>query len=163
MYGIFKNTDSADRALAKFAALDYDPKEISIITEQSNNAAKGAGTGAVTGGLAGGVAGLLLGIGAVTITGFSPLLIAGPFALLLGIPAAAAATVEGVAAGAVGGGLIGVMVGLGIPESTAQVYQNSIKEGKILIGVPVRSGADSDIVRKVFTDENAEEIYLLNK
>ncbi len=48
IYGTFTNTDSADRALTKLEALNYDPKEISLIatenitTKEGTEAGKGA-------------------------------------------------------------------------------------------------------------------------
>jgi uncharacterized membrane protein len=166
IYGIFNNMDSADRALTKFAALNYSPQEVSVIVNEdivkeskSKEVVKGAGTGVVAGGIVGGVAGLLLGISAITVAGLSPLIIAGPLAVALGITAGAAATIEGAAVGALGGGLLGALVGLGIPRETAEIYETKIKEGKVLLGVPIKTGIDMEIVRKVFEDEHAEEIY----
>ncbi len=165
IYGIFKDIDSADRALTKFAALNYNPQDISVILEEETSkkyqTVKGAGTGVAVGGLLGGIAALLLGAGAITITGLSPLLVAGPLALALGISGTAAAAAEGAAAGAVGGGLIGALVGRGIPKETAEAYETGIKAGKILLGVPVKTGMDENIVRKIFTDESAEQVYSL--
>ncbi len=100
-------------------------------------------------------------MGAITVAGLSPLLIAGPLATALGITGAAAATIEGAASGAVGGGLVGALVGLGIPKETAESYEASIKEGEVLLGVPVKEGVDEDIVTKIFEDEKAKNIYSL--
>ncbi len=165
IYGVFKDLDSADRALTKFAALNYNPEEVSVILEENtykkHQTGKGARTGAVAGGLAGGIGALLLGVGAITISGLSPLLIAGPVALALGISGTAAAAIEGAAAGAVGGGLIGALVGRGVPKETAETYEREIKAGKVLLGVPVITGVDEEGVLKVFRDENAEEVYSL--
>ena len=166
IYGVFKNIESADKAITKFAALDYDPKEISLIVKEGTSTktgqvTKGAGSGAVAGGLIGGVGALLVGIGAITITGLAPLLIAGPLALALGISGAAAATAEGAAAGVVGGGLIGALVGMGMPKETAEVYESSVKKGEILLAVPSKDGVSDEMVRKVFMDEGATDIYSL--
>lgn len=169
IYATFKNLESTDRALTKLAALNYDPKEVSVIVREDINvkpqteAGKGGVTGAVVGGIAGGITGLLLGIGAITIAGLSPLLIAGPLAAALGITVLGAATVEGAATGIVGGGLVGALVGLGIPKETAQMYEASIREGEILLGVPVKEGIDETIITKIFEDEKAENIYILGE
>ncbi len=165
IYATFRDKESADRALTKLAALDYDAKEISVIVREDiektrNEARKGVITGAIVGGVTGGIAGLLLGIGAVTVAGLSPLLIAGPLAAALGITAIGAATIEGAATGALGGGLVGALVGMGIPKETAQAYEASIKEGQLLLGVPAREGVDEEIVNKIFVDEKAENIYI---
>ena len=51
--------------------------------------------------------------------GFGPLIAAGPIMAALG----------GTAAGATAGGLVGALVGFGIPESEARVYEERLKEG----------------------------------
>ncbi len=167
IYGVFTNIESADRVLTKLAAFDYGPNEISVIVREDidvkrkTEVGKGTSRGAVAGGIAGGLTGLLFGIGAIAVAGFSPLLIAGPLAGALGITAAVATTIEGAASGIVGGGLVGALVGLGIPKETAESYGVRIKEGEVLLGVPVKKDIDQSIVMKIFEDEKAEDIYSL--
>jgi hypothetical protein len=168
IYGIFPNIERANNALTKLAALNYDPKEVSVVVREDiqkngSEVAKGTATGAVAGGVVGGIAGLILGIGAVSIAGLSPLVIAGPLALALGISGAGAATIGGVGVGALAGGFIGGLVGLGIPKETAEIYQRSIEEGKVLLAVRLKTDGDQTLVTKIFEDEESTDLYTLNR
>jgi hypothetical protein len=69
--------------------------------------------------------GWLIGIGALTIPGFGPLLAAGPVVAALA------------GAGAVGtaGGVIGGLIGIGIPEYEARRYEGRVRDGGNLLSV----------------------------
>lgn len=82
-------------------------------------------TGAVTGGVVGGLAGVLLGLGALAIPGFGPVLAAGP--LVAGL--------AGAGIGAAVGGLVGALVSWGVPEDEAELYAESVRRGSILVGL----------------------------
>lgn len=166
--GVIPNSDLAERAVNRLTDLGYDPKEISIVMRDDNkkyelkdetgvNVAEGAVAGATTGGVIGGLTGLLVGIGAITIPGIGAILIGGPLAAALGLAGAAATTVSGAVTGLLAGGLVGALVGMGIPESDAKKYEDSIREGAILIAVPATRMGENE-VRDVLENFGATQI-----
>jgi hypothetical protein len=169
--GIFSERENAESALEALEQKGFNPKNISIITQDKQvgqdisqntgaSVAEGPVSGASTGAIVGGIAGLLIGIGAITIPGVGALLIAGPLATALGLTGAAATTVSGTVTGALAGGLIGALVGLGVPKAEAQVYEQQIKEGGILVAVPTMTDDDSE-VRSLLTQHNASNVRTL--
>jgi hypothetical protein len=105
---------------------------------EGNKAEEGAASGAVTGGVLGTLTGLLVGLGAIAIPGIGPVMLAGATATAL------ATTVSGGAIGAAAGGLFGALVGLGIPEERARVYNDRLSRGHYLVIV---DGTDNEIRR----------------
>lgn len=169
--GVFSDRDDAEDAIASLKQEDYNPKDISIVMQSSDdsqqlahstgtNVVGGAATGATTGAVIGGIAGLLVGVGALAIPGFGALLIGGPLATALGLTGAAATTASGAATGAVAGGVIGALMGLGVPEEDAQVYAERVRTGGILLAVPARVGEEED-VRELMEDNDADTIRVL--
>ncbi len=166
--GVFQKRENAESAIKQLKDFHYDAKDISIIMRDSvvanavasdtgASVASGAVTGAATGGVLGGLAGLLVGIGAITIPGLGALFIAGPIAAAIGLTGAAATTVSGAMTGALAGGLLGGLVSLGIPEEEAKVYEQRIREGAILLAVPVLSDQENH-VREVLEANGADQI-----
>jgi uncharacterized protein (TIGR02271 family) len=80
---------------------------------------------------------LLVGLGALAIPGIGPVLAAGPLGAALGPVVGATAT--GAALGAGTGALAGALIGLGIPDEEAHIYEERFHQGRIL--VTVKSGA----------------------
>jgi hypothetical protein len=157
LLGVFTDRKHAELAIADLKDAGYDPQEMSVVmTDQGeaqqleNNAGvravSGAAEGAVAGGVVGALAGLLVGIGALTIPGLGAVFVAGPLAAALGLTGAAATTVSGATTGAVAGGLLGALVRIGIPEETAQVYEERVRDGGVLLAVPVRGGTDAETI-----------------
>ncbi len=154
---IFTDSQNATTAINELESRGYNPKDISIITkdradaeyihgETGSHIAEGAIGGVTTGGVLGALAGLLIGVGAIAVPGIGGILIGGPLAAALGLSGAAATTVSGAATGALAGGLIGALVGLGVPEEDARIYESRIKEGGILVAVPVRHGFEDEAI-----------------
>jgi hypothetical protein len=81
--------------------------------------------GMVTGGALGGLGGVLLGLGALAIPGFGPIIAAGP--LVAGL--------AGAGIGAAVGGLVGALVNWGVPPEEAEIYAESVRRGGILVGL----------------------------
>lgn len=97
--------------------------------------------------VAGGVAGGLLGAAAVfVIPGVGPLLAVGVLASVLGFGAAGVAT----------GGILGAMVGLGISEREAQVYEREFNAGRAI--VTVRAGQRVSEARGILGRHGADNI-----
>lgn len=109
---------------------------------------EGAATGTIAGGLAGGVAGWLAGIGVLAIPGVGPFVAAGPIMATLGAGAAGAAV----------GGLGGALIGLGIPEYEATEYEGRLKKGGILVAARTRNDSETNRVKKIFRDADAESV-----
>jgi hypothetical protein len=169
LLGVFADRRHAEMAIADLKDAGYDPKEISIVmTDQGEaqqvqentgaNVVTGAAEGAVAGGAIGGLAGLLIGIGAIAIPGLGAVFIAGPLAAALGLTGAAATTVSGATTGALAGGLIGALVGLGIPRETAQLYEERVREGGLLLAVPVREGTDAEAIMRSHGADQFERV-----
>ncbi|MGB3491617.1 MAG: hypothetical protein WBA57_02730 [Elainellaceae cyanobacterium] len=158
--GVFADYQTTDKALRELKEIGYGMERVSIIGQDSehlnrsgqtgdaqvqdlqaddgNHADDGATTGAISGGTVGGITGLLVGLGTLAIPGVGPIMLAGAAATAI------ASTAAGGAIGAVTGGLVGGLVGLGIPEDRAKVYNDHLSHGKYLIIV---DGTDSDIDR----------------
>jgi len=156
--GIFEDRGQAEDALNALQDFGYQPRDISIVTREervmadkggnaASDIAEGTVSGATTGGVIGGIAGLLIGVGAIVIPGVGGLLIGGPLVAALGLTGAAAATVSGAVTGAAAGGLLGALVGLGIPKERATIYEQTIREGGVLLAVPNREGKRTAITQ----------------
>lgn len=132
--GVFETEQEAIAAIEELLQRGYRKDEISVIgkkrrdvdhvsTETGAAVEESAATGAITGGALGGVTGLLAGAGALAIPGLGPIIAAGPIA----------ATFLGALTGVGIGGLAGALIGMGISDDEAVYYENSVKEGKILV------------------------------
>jgi hypothetical protein len=150
--GIFATRREAEQALHELKSSGFPMAKVSVIAQDingrqemagaevydqvGNKADSGAATGAVTGGALGGLTGLLVGLGTLAIPGVGPIVLAGEAATALATAAA------GGAIGAAAGGLVGGLVGLGIPEERARVYNDRIAKGEYLVIV---DGSDGEV------------------
>ena len=145
--GLFYSRDEAEAAVHALKNAGYDMDRVSVIArdadkidghetteEIGNKADDGAAAGALTGGALGGITGLLVGLGALAIPGIGPILLAGAEATAI------ATTLAGTGIGAAAGGLIG----LGIPEEKAKIYNDRVKGGSFLVIV---NGNAAEIAR----------------
>jgi hypothetical protein len=164
--GIFAQTEGAENAIKKLEGKGYNPQDISIVMRDAKagqevaentgaNVGGGAAAGATTGGVLGGLAGMLVAAG--IIPGLGALFIGGPLVAALGLTGAAATAASGAATGALAGGVLGALGGLGLSGDEATEYETSIKEGGILVAVPVRDGNEGD-VRGVLEEEHADKV-----
>lgn len=156
--GVFNDPVHAEEALnglrdAAFtpdliSVIAKDKRDASAVTESSGMGAEGASTGAVLGGVTGGVLGWLVGIGALAIPGVGPIIAAGALATTLG----------GAALGAVAGGLIGALVDLGIPEEEARGYEDSLREGRMLLTVHAATDEQAWTARALFERHGGTDV-----
>ncbi|MGG0338526.1 general stress protein [Priestia megaterium] len=118
--GVYETEQEAIQAVESLKKEGYTSEEISIIgkhkktknvQKETNTKTEGAATGALTGGTLGSLTGILAGAGALAIPGIGPI----------------------VAAGASVGGLSGILVSMGIPKQQAEQYNDSVKEGSLLV------------------------------
>ena len=171
--GIFSDRESAEDAIDELEENDYTAKDISVIMkdgdrtvetstgEPVNRVAEGTVAGVTTGAAIGGLAGLLVGIGAITIPGLGAFLIGGPIAAALGLTGAAATTVSGAATGGLAGGLIGALTSFGLPEESARMYEKRVREGAIVLAVPVNRRMEVADVKGIFEDNDADQIEVV--
>ena len=179
--GVFPNYHSTEQALRKLQSIGYAMARVSVIGQDSEDlnrsgqgsdvqlqdiqtiqdddthADDGATTGGVAGGAVGGLAGLLVGLGTLAIPGVGPIMLAGVAATAI------ASTIAGGAIGVATGSLLGGLIGLGIPEDRAKIYNDQIVSGHYLVIV---DGTDDDIARAepILKRENIREweIYPLD-
>ncbi len=170
--GLFTSRENAEKAYDDLKDRNYTSDEITVVmtnetrerhfagdtdhdndndtnTEMGNKAMEGAGTGGAIGGVAGGI------IGAIAAVGTS-LLIPGLGIVILGPLAAGLA---GAGAGSITGGLIGALVGSGMSKEKAELYDEGLKEGKIMISVKPHSQQEAVELVNKWREYQAEDIY----
>jgi uncharacterized protein (TIGR02271 family) len=152
--GVFPTRRAAEQALHELRDSGFTMEHVSVVAQDAkdhdtiagthvsdhaeNKADDGAKLGAVSGGALGGLTGLLVGLGALAIPGVGPIMLAGAAATAL------ATTAAGGAIGAAAGSLLGGLVGMGIPEEQANVYNDRVSGGDYLVMV---DGTDAEISR----------------
>lgn len=113
----------------------------------NSKADEGAIAGAGLGGVVGAVLSTLTVVGAMSIPGVN-FVVSGPLV----------AALTGLGAGAVTGGLIGGLVGAGIPEHEAKLYEKEITAGGALLAVKSRDGSQKDRIKEVLKAGKAYNI-----
>jgi hypothetical protein len=111
-------------------------------------APEGAASGVVTGVALGGILGWLAGIGTLVVPGVGALIAAGPIM----------AALTGAGVGGVVGGVTGTLVGFGIPEYEAKLYEKRLKEGAFLLSVHCDNEEWSKKARLILEDKGARDI-----
>ena len=56
------------------------------------------------------------------------------------------------------GGLIGALVGLGVPEHEAKLYETDVKSGGILLAVAVTNKDEQKLAEKVLKNTEATKV-----
>ena len=97
----------------------------SVLVKEGSKASEGLGIGSATGAAIGGIAAAIAAIGTSLVIPGLGLVIAGPIV----------AGLAGAGAGGITGGLVGSLIGWGIPEDQAKVFESEIKSGGIMLGV----------------------------
>lgn len=163
--GTFNDKDSAERAYRELQARGYGDKEIHLImsdetrnkhfvhetnkTELGTKAMEGAGTGSAIGGTIGAIAGAVAAIGTSLLIPGLGVVVAGPLA----------AALAGAGAGGAAGGIVGALIGSGIPKERAVVYEKSINDGHIVMGVHARNSEDATYFENNWRTNNAYDIH----
>jgi hypothetical protein len=131
VFGIYKSSELAERAVDSLIAAGYDSAAISVLLPDSRSTKEFAhekntkAPEGTTAGVTAGTLGVLAGIGALAIPGVGPLIAAGP--IMAGL--------AGLGVGGAVGGLVGALVGMGIPEYEAKRYEGQVKGGGTLLSV----------------------------
>jgi hypothetical protein len=168
--GVFNDQMTAQRAIERLKDAGFAPDDIGILmqnqqgaqnlaTQTGTKAGEDAGKGAVAGGLLGGLGGLLVGIGALAIPGIGPVVAAGPLAAGLG--AVLGSTATGAVVGAGVGAIDGALIGMGVPENEARVYEDRFRQGRILVTVKAGFNRYDDAWR-ILRNAGAEDINFNN-
>lgn len=116
--------------------------------EQNTKLPEGAATGGVAGMGVGAILGWLAGVGTLAIPGVGPFIAAGPIMAALG----------GAAVGGAAGGIIGALVGMGIPEYEAKLYEGKIRGGNALISVHTDNSDQAKTAKAIYTRAGAKDI-----
>jgi uncharacterized membrane protein len=127
-------------------------RSVDLATDE-NKAKETAVDGAIAGITIGGFAGLLVGLGALAIPGVGPVMLAGAAATAI------ASAISGGVIGAAAGSLTGGLVGLGIPEDRAKLYDDRIAQGDYLVIVE-GSEADINLAKSIFDKHDIDNWYI---
>ena len=155
--GIFPTRNSADRAVQDLLDDGFRQADISVLLSESNvgheftvekgtKAPEGVATGAAIGGAVGAVAMGLAAIATVAIPGMA-FVAAGPIV----------AALTGMGAGAAAGGITGGLIGLGIPEHEAKLYNEKMGSGGVLVGVHAE-GDRANSAKRILEAAGAEKL-----
>lgn len=162
--GLFRDREAAERAYQSLNERGYGKDDVNLLmsddtrkkyfadpneTEIGTKAWEGTGKGAAIGGAVGATLAAIAAIGTTLALPGLGLLVAGPIA----------AALAGGGAGAATGGLIGALVGYGIPEERARLYEKGINEGGIVMGVTPRNAEDADYLENNWRENRGEGLY----
>lgn len=159
--GVFPTRSSADRAVQDLMDDGFRKEDISLVmskpkdgdgnggnlhVEKGNKAAEGVATGAAIGGTVGAVAMGIAAVATVAIPGMA-IVAAGPIV----------AALTGLGAGAAAGGITGGLIGLGIPEHEAKLYNDKLGAGGVLVGVNAE-GEREKVAKRILETAGAEKV-----
>ena len=147
---IFDSTLAADQALIRLETAGIPRERIGLVVtestrnnafrvEENTKAAEGGATGAAIGGVLGALAVGLTAVGSIVVPGLG-IFAAGPVI----------AALAGAGAGGAVGGLAGSLIGLGVPEFEAGVYEEKLQAGNILVAVETNTDEEEKRVKQVF-------------
>lgn len=144
VFATYDNLDLARAAIADLVSQGISPKDIGAALYDADDQYQtyvepqdmdvDGEDGATAGGAFGTVLGALVGLVSITIPGVGPVIAAGPLVAALG---AATGAGIGAASGAVTGGLVGSFMNMGVPDSDAHYYAESLRRGSALVMVKV--------------------------
>lgn len=141
--GSFDSFEEAQKVVSQLSTMGINTSDVSVVANNASGTYSPSGTsgttstgeahstgsdvasGAVTGTVVGGTAGLIAGLAGLAIPGVGPLVAAGPIA----------AALAGAGVGAVAGGLIGGLRHVGVSDTDAEYYAESVRRGGALVTV----------------------------
>lgn len=163
--GLFRDRESAEGVYDSLRDRGYTTDEINVImsdatrdkyykqhppTELGNKALEGTGAGAAIGGTLGAIIGGIAAIGTNVLVPGLGLVVAGPLA----------AALAGAGAGGITGGLAEALIGWGIPEERAKIYEHGVREGGTVIGVHPRSAEDGKYLESEWRNRyRGDDVY----
>ena len=157
--GLFKNRVAAEAAVDAILKRGYTRDDISVMMSDATrskefalqartHAADGAGIGGAVGGVVGAVLAAIVAVGSTIFLPPLNFIIAGPIA----------AALAGAGAGAATGGVIEALIGAGIPEYRAKVYEAGLRSGGILLGVEAKSDEEVDKLEELLEALGADGV-----
>lgn len=155
---IFETRMFMEAALRKLETLGITENQIGVVMsdqthgksfklENNSKTSEGLAGGATFGGIVGGILAAVAGAGTLAIPGLN-LVVAG--SIVSGL--------AGAGVGAATGGLLGALVGLGIPEHEAKLYEGGLKTGHVLLAIEARDDKQAAQVRDVLKNTEARNI-----
>jgi hypothetical protein len=158
--GIVHTRVEAETLVACLKAAHFNDDAISVLLpdkegtqdfahSNSTKGPEGAITGVGTGGVVGGVLGFLACSAALVVPGIGPLIVAGPILSAL----------SGAAIGATIGGLTGTLIGLGIPEYEAKMFEGKVRDGNILLAAHCETEDQLICAEDMFKHNKATDIH----
>lgn len=154
----FKTRDAALVAIRQMEAVGVTEEQISLVVtdetrgrafniNEGTKADEGAAAGATFGGIVGGVMAALAGAGALAFPGLN-IVVSG--AIVSGL--------AGAGAGAATGGLVGLLVGSGIREHEAKLYEDELRTGAILMAVKTEDSEQKKAVEDILHNTDSYNI-----
>jgi hypothetical protein len=159
VFGIYPTYESLEGAVDALRSFGFRNTDVSFLMavnvgskdlghRKASKAPEGVVAGASSGVVLGGALGWLIGVGALTIPGFGPLIAAGPV-----VAALAGAGALGTAAGILGG-----LIGIGIPEYEARRYEGRVRDGGNLLSVHCDNSEWTELAKEILGRTGARDI-----
>ena len=159
LYCTVRSVDQVENILCDLRAAGFRSDEVSVlfpdqhgprdfVHEHSNKAPEGATAGGVAGLGIGAAIGWLAGLGTLAVPGAGALIAAGPIM----------AALSAAAVGTTAGGIIGGLIGMGIPEFEAKLYDAKVRRGNILISIHTENSQQRSIAREILREWGADDI-----
>lgn len=155
----FENQAQAEQCVMQLRANGIPDDAISVIAQHQGEVttthgdgshgdhADNKGSGAMKGAMAGGAVGALFGLAAFMIPGVGPFITAGWLASTLGY--AGGAAVSGAIVGATAGGISGMLMNYGVSKEDAQMYEQHLGQGGVVVMVDTSQVPNPQIVQQV--------------
>lgn len=151
----FKTRGAAEETLRQLEMIGVTDKQIAMVVtdetrgktfniKEGSKMDEGLAGGATAGGIIGAFLGALGTATAIAIPGLN-IVVAG----------AAVSALAGLGAGAAAGGFIGALVGAGIPEHEAKVYEDSLRNGAILLAIDAKDGDQKKQIKQILENQDA--------
>jgi len=164
VFGIYQAYPNVERGVKVLRTAGFRDADISVLypentdsndlaQEKSNKVQDAATAGGGTGALVGGALGSLVGLVGLTIPGVGPFIVAGP---ILG-------ALAGAGFGGVLGEIAGALLGLGMSEGEARLYEERVKSGRVLISVHADSPERTQRAQELLLQTDRRPGYFLHR
>ena len=165
--GLFEDQTAAEKAYQDALRRGYTKDQVNILMsddtrkkyygsavttinkEMGDKSMEGLAIGGALGGTAVGVLAAVVALSTTIVVPGLGLVIAGPLA----------AGLVGAGAGSIAGGLLGALIGTGIPEEHAKIYENGIKKGGTVLIVHSNNDTEDKILLDDWKKNNGRDIY----
>ena len=161
----FKNQADAEKAFDELMHRGYKPDEINVLISDSTHqihinqeknekepdktVLEKAGIGSAIGGTAGAVIGAFATLGSIVLIPPLGIAVAGPLL----------AAFAGAGAGGITGGLIGALTGSGMSHEHAAVYEDTLKEGGVIISFIPKTVEDRIEIITAWNNLGAKQLH----